>query len=1361
MLSPEQEYLEAFDTYFPSGETPNPVGYLSGIDSNEEDGPSCTRDSSKRERRSSRSFCSPISPLETPSCSPKSPSSSSSSSSSQKELEAISPAGDGTVTTPPPSVRSSMSAPRRRHNSCVAPNTREFHTLATIFGWVTSSSTSGTWPKRPGRQNSIGGISGNQSESHPSSKGDSGDDSDHDRYPRFGLRKWNSTREPRDPSSLTNCLESPQDPFMSGAIEYLTDYSDSELSNRTPNGRRQNQVQSGWNGRSFISNNGSFSTCFSSRSTTPTTPFSFEVRRNITANVSSLDIPIAPPGTSQYEIEVEPYLADNFERSRRRQMRQLTAERLPQLETTTLTRSSIPQESPKTDSSEAMLMSPLSCTHGKDSGYLSLSYNFLSPPQSIPAVIPEIDTDEMLAHLAIETNDLDMTPDSPLTANTERDRKRLSESTLAPSPPAHQNLPPPIPPRFPEIDAHVFDTMAEDTPDTIVYAPHEPMEAMSGLIDLPPIIAATIVKLIEKLTHQYGMDSGFMADFFLTYRLFMSPVQLCKYLIQRYLWALQEDTEDRCVVRVRTFVVFRYWINNHFADDFLTSKSLRFQMASFLNEMRFNAKVQASQRDSRIIRNLMDFFKYQRRLFKSLAQQSLSAELSQLQMYQSELQQSSAAESRKQSVDLNHMVDSPLSAKTTKSDVTTPTPPKPIKSRHRASTLAGTTSRSIVSEAIGKPSKESRVHYMSRQASEGAVYPGRGRRLSTSSTKSNKSSHTHWSTKVTISINKWRQKSEDLYQLFVHASANGSAHQHYTAKGGENRGHCICWTPAYTGITEHHALNTTRSFPNLRPSVVVSNVFHHDIADSITPHLAQKLSSVSSATSSAAPPAPVPSNKSIKRLKSSLNLGQASSSTCSIPSPVPSPTRHQFSGLSSRHSRSNSNSSTGYHPNPECPYHISSLGMTHKDSSTTAFITSPTQEVSSAENNSHPPMPQPSIPSSPSTHGSVFGPYTPPCSASQPSFPHTIQPAYKPFILFYRSQMIAQQLCLLEQHFLEQVKWNELLEIELTKAGRRGRSKTQSSISGYLFKEEPARSGMDASNERSNMLGMWVASEVVSTQVLEDRVRVIEKFIRIAQKCWQYRNFNSLIQLVMGLGSSHLCGLRKTWARVGGYEMRVLQHLQDFISPCKNWNVIRRAMSQVGQQDLEEGGSCVGSGGGSSQHHQHPLQQRSSMSRDSTQMNFTDFNGSGSNASMEGSHNKYLHHQAPLDKQGCIPFLGLFVFDLTHIAVSPSWFLPPAAPTEEDAMSSGPGVKFPVTSRLEPPEPKDLQELVPTGALLVHFYRFQLIAKTIKWFMAFQQRAQKYTFPVDNTLYSKCFLLRVLSDEHVRELADSCETDQG
>lgn len=59
----------------------------------------------------------------------------------------VSPATDGTVTTPPPSSRGSYS-PRRRRHSCVAPNTKEFQTLATIFGWVTDTSANYPWSIR-------------------------------------------------------------------------------------------------------------------------------------------------------------------------------------------------------------------------------------------------------------------------------------------------------------------------------------------------------------------------------------------------------------------------------------------------------------------------------------------------------------------------------------------------------------------------------------------------------------------------------------------------------------------------------------------------------------------------------------------------------------------------------------------------------------------------------------------------------------------------------------------------------------------------------------------------------------------------------------------------------------------------------------------------------------------------------------------------------------------------------------------------------------------------------------------------------------------------------------------------------------
>lgn len=341
----------------------------------------------------------------------------------------------------------------------------------------------------------------------------------------------------------------------------------------------------------------------------------------------------------------------------------------------------------------------------------------------------------------------------------------------------------------------------------------------------------------------------------------------------------------------------------------------------------------------------------------------------------------------------------------------------------------------------------------------------RERRLSSSSVKSNRSTST-WSTKF---VNKIRQKSEDFYQQIVHPS--GAQHKSESKQ-------CVCWTLAYIGISgqHHHALSTARSFPNLRPSVISQQQQQQDTLGS----------GVASNTSSSIPS--LPSNKSIKRLKSSLSLGLHSPSTTAISSPVPSPTRNQFSSISSRHSRSNSNSSVGYHPNPECPYHIPCVEAIQtetinaqppsseaSESGPSSATFSTLKEALQEEYNAHSNESESGSSSQPQSGGIVppspvwnYGPWH--SSAHQP-FPTMVPPPpYKPFILFYRSQLIAQQLCLLEQHFLENVKWDELLEVELCRAGRKSRSKVQSSISGYLFRAEGDPNGMDASNERSNMV---------------------------------------------------------------------------------------------------------------------------------------------------------------------------------------------------------------------------------------------------------------------------------------------------
>lgn len=42
-----------------------------------------------------------------------------------------------------------------------------------------------------------------------------------------------------------------------------------------------------------------------------------------------------------------------------------------------------------------------------------------------------------------------------------------------------------------------------------------------------------------------------MTDFFLTYRTFISPSQLCNLLILRFRWGMETDSEERRIVRIR------------------------------------------------------------------------------------------------------------------------------------------------------------------------------------------------------------------------------------------------------------------------------------------------------------------------------------------------------------------------------------------------------------------------------------------------------------------------------------------------------------------------------------------------------------------------------------------------------------------------------------------------------------------------------------------------------------------------------------------------------------------------------------------------------------------------------------------
>ncbi|ORX99169.1 ras GEF [Basidiobolus meristosporus CBS 931.73] len=210
------------------------------------------------------------------------------------------------------------------------------------------------------------------------------------------------------------------------------------------------------------------------------------------------------------------------------------------------------------------------------------------------------------------------------------------------------------------------------------------------------------------------------------------------------------------------------------------------------------------------------------------------------------------------------------------------------------------------------------------------------------------------------------------------------------------------------------------------------------------------------------------------------------------------------------------------------------------------------------------------------------------------------------FILKYRSEILAQNFTLIERDILNGVVWEELIKW----SKNAGQEKSIRGIQNLI--------------ERFNQTCQWVVSEIVSTRDISMRAKVIEKFIRIALKCYQHRNFATVTQLTLGLQNPVVDRLHKTWSRVGLYELRLLADLERFTQPFKNWKHIREAMHVISE----------------------------------------DWGGDG------GEESAFPSETSPNSIGGCIPFLGLFLSDLVYNSELPSTVEPESLSSRSQSQSN-------------------------------------------------------------------------------------------
>ena len=170
---------------------------------------------------------------------------------------------------------------------------------------------------------------------------------------------------------------------------------------------------------------------------------------------------------------------------------------------------------------------------------------------------------------------------------------------------------------------------------------------------------------------------------------------------------------------------------------------------------------------------------------------------------------------------------------------------------------------------------------------------------------------------------------------------------------------------------------------------------------------------------------------------------------------------------------------------------------------------------------------------------------------------------HMPFVLAFDSELLLQQLTIVERDALNEINWRDLIEM-------RWNHKSPSTLNWveYLNTHEP--NGIDLVTARFNIMVKWVLSEIVLTQSIEERALCIMRYIHVALQARKAHNYVTLLQFTIALTSIDCTRLTKTWDMVPATEKTALRELETLVTPIKNFHNLRQEMETA---NAEEG--CI------------------------------------------------------------------------------------------------------------------------------------------------------------------------------------------
>eukprot|EP01102_Stenamoeba_stenopodia_P005528 TRINITY_DN1628_c0_g4_i1.p1 TRINITY_DN1628_c0_g4~~TRINITY_DN1628_c0_g4_i1.p1 ORF type:complete len:730 (-),score=150.56 TRINITY_DN1628_c0_g4_i1:179-2368(-) len=145
-------------------------------------------------------------------------------------------------------------------------------------------------------------------------------------------------------------------------------------------------------------------------------------------------------------------------------------------------------------------------------------------------------------------------------------------------------------------------------------------------------------------------------------------------------------------------------------------------------------------------------------------------------------------------------------------------------------------------------------------------------------------------------------------------------------------------------------------------------------------------------------------------------------------------------------------------------------------------------------------------------------------------------------------KLLAEQLTLLEWKLFSTIRVHDLLSI----------------VGGKKFQSLNRRSGknpLSKVSQRFDLISHWVAFKILTTESPEERLQRIERFVDIARHCYELRNYQTLAQIISGLGKQTVSRIKHIKKDLNPSVAKTWTMLEQLMSPLKNFAEYRNSLS--------------------------------------------------------------------------------------------------------------------------------------------------------------------------------------------------------